>query len=457
VSESLNIAIQVNGLSKAYPVYDRKRHLISEVITGSKRHREFWALKDISFEVPRGQIVGVIGSNGSGKSTLLRIITGVLNATTGAVEVRGRISAILELGTGFHPDFTGRENIITGGMCAGMSRQEVERKLPDIIEFSELGSVIDEPFRTYSSGMQARLTFSTAVAVDPEILVVDEALAAGDAYFVAKSMRRIRQICDSGATVLFVSHGTGEVARLCDTAMWIEAGRMRAFGPAREVTRRYDYALHERISNRLGKVVDVEPQALLGLSLEVNKSTTVFPSFGDDGLIASDPSAEREVAQVFRRGPVIIEDIRFLDGKGSRELLFRTWDPFTIEIDYRVEGNPPADRLGVAIAIERDHDLLLIAQFDTVNSSGNTIIDRQFNKHLGPPRRMGTIRVQIDELQLLAGDYLLSLGLLPDTPGDNHFFEYHHRLYRFRVIPSGYPSGAVFYPAVHVSEGARSS
>lgn len=246
MTENNEVAIRVKNLSKVYKVYKTPVEIVLEVF-GIKKYSEYNALKNISFDIKKGEVVGVIGSNGAGKSTLLKILSNTLDYTSGQIEVNGKISAILELGTGFNPEYTGRENVYLGGLCLGMDRNEVDKKIDSIIEFSELKDVIDQPFRTYSSGMQARLTFSTAISIEPDILIIDEALAAGDSFFVHKCMGRIREICQSGATVLFVTHSPNMVEELCDTAIWIDKGEVKLSGSSSDVCLGYEMSVKSRL------------------------------------------------------------------------------------------------------------------------------------------------------------------------------------------------------------------
>lgn len=252
-----NKAISVKNLSKVYKIYEKPIDVLWETLQRKKKHKEYWALKNVSFDVYRTDVVGVIGRNGAGKSTLLKIIASTLDKTYGSIEVKGKVSAILELGSGFHPEYTGRQNIYMGGMVLGMSREEIDRKLQWIIDFSELSSVIDQQFKTYSSGMAARLTFSTAMSVEPDVFIVDEALAAGDSFFIPKAMKRIKDICSSGATVFFVSHSTDLVKRLCNKALYLENGEVRYFGNAQEICSIYEMETLQAASKYLGNKKEI--------------------------------------------------------------------------------------------------------------------------------------------------------------------------------------------------------
>ncbi len=249
-----DIAIKVEGLSKCYHIYDTPRDRLKQFVMPRLQRligkqpqqyfREFWALKDVSFEVKKGETVGIIGRNGSGKSTLLQIICGTLSPTGGIVETRGRIAALLELGSGFNPEFTGRENVYMNASVLGLSNEEIDARFNDIVAFADIGDFIDQPVKTYSSGMMVRLAFAVIAHVDADILVVDEALAVGDAFFTQKCMRFLHSFMKNG-TVLFVSHDTGSIKNLCNYAVWLEKGQVIQEGAPKEVCELYLEAFYE--------------------------------------------------------------------------------------------------------------------------------------------------------------------------------------------------------------------
>ncbi|RIZ65169.1 MAG: ABC transporter ATP-binding protein [Methylococcales bacterium] len=228
----MSIAIRVNNLSKCYQLYNQPADRLKQFLWRGKRQffREFWALHDVSFEVGKGEVLGIIGRNGAGKSTLLQLLCGTLTPTSGNVEVNGRIAALLELGAGFNPEFTGRENVFMSAAILGLSPNEIEERYEDIVDFSGIRDFIDQPVKTYSSGMYVRLAFSVATSVDPDILIVDEALSVGDGEFARKSFDRIRAMKEAGKTILFCSHSLYQVEAFCDRVLWLEQGELKEIG-----------------------------------------------------------------------------------------------------------------------------------------------------------------------------------------------------------------------------------
>lgn len=233
-------AIDVAQLSKCYQIYDKPSDRLKQMLMRGRKnyYREFWALKDISFTIKKGETVGIIGRNGSGKSTLLQMVCGTLNPTHGRIQTHGRIAALLELGSGFNPEFTGRENVYLNGTILGLTHEEIEARYANIVAFAEIGQFIDQPVKTYSSGMVVRLAFAVIAHVDADILIIDEALSVGDAFFTQKCMRFLRRFMDNG-TVLFVSHDTAAVKNLCTRCIWLNNGEIAAQGPSKEVTELY--------------------------------------------------------------------------------------------------------------------------------------------------------------------------------------------------------------------------
>lgn len=236
-----DLAIDVNGLGKCYRIYERPSHrLMQGLMRGRKSYfREFWALRGVDLQVRRGQTVGIVGRNGSGKSTLLQMLAGTLSPSEGRVQVRGRVAALLELGSGFNPDFTGRENIYLNASILGLSRSEVDNHLDDILSFADIGEFVEQPIRNYSSGMVMRLAFAVQAQVQPQVLIVDEALAVGDAKFQAKCFARLKQLKQDGVAILLVTHSTDQIVQHCDHALLLDSGRAVCAGKSRDVVNRY--------------------------------------------------------------------------------------------------------------------------------------------------------------------------------------------------------------------------
>jgi len=256
---TMEAAVRAANASKRYDVYRRPADRLIEMVTRRQRHTTFPALEDVTFDVERGETVGVIGQNGAGKSTLLKLLCGVTRPTSGTVETHGTIASILELGTGFHPEFSGRDNAVLNAAILGLSAEDVKRRLPSILEFSELGHFVDRPVKTYSSGMYMRLAFSVAVNVDPDILVIDEALAVGDGHFQKKCIDKIREFQERGKTILFCSHALYYINAICRRTLWLDHGRAMRFGPSVDVVHEYETFLLER--DRLLPAIDDEAAA----------------------------------------------------------------------------------------------------------------------------------------------------------------------------------------------------
>ncbi|MDB9372865.1 ABC transporter ATP-binding protein [Nodularia sphaerocarpa] len=302
------IAISLKTVSKCFKRYAHPVDRLKEILLpGKSSSEEFWALRDINLEIPKGETVGIIGRNGSGKSTLLQIIAGTLTATTGEVQVKGRVSALLELGSGFNPEFTGRQNVFFNGRLLGLTQREIAEKFDDIAAFADIGDFIDQPVKTYSSGMFVRLAFAVAVNVNPEILIVDEALAVGDVVFQHRCMRRMRDLMDSGVTTLFVSHDSGSIKNLCNSAVMIHDGKLRASGLPNAIIIEY---LKLVTDLELGLTQPLEIQTQIK---EQNSETTTLENPGD--ILSTNTTFGKSTRR--GSGKAKIEQIKLLNHLGD--------------------------------------------------------------------------------------------------------------------------------------------
>ena len=331
--------IRLESLSKKYPIYDSPAHKLLEFLTLRKvrLHREFWALREITLNIHRGDAVGIIGINGSGKSTLLQIVAGILHQNSGSCHVNGRVAALLELGAGFNPEFTGRENVYMSGAISGFTRKEMEERFSDILEFAEIGDFIDQPVKTYSSGMFVRLAFSVAIHADPDILIVDEALSVGDLIFQHRCINRIRRLQRQGKTILFVTHDLSALSQFCSRAVLLDHGRKICEGEPEEVASRYRSLVFERESREAGTgagYVEVDEES--GLPL-ISTIPYVHNRFGEGraemlGIILHTENGE------------VVSDVR-----AGQELNILISVRFKEDVEFPIVGVTIRDRMGTEI------------------------------------------------------------------------------------------------------------
>jgi ABC-type polysaccharide/polyol phosphate transport system ATPase subunit len=455
--------IRICGLHKSYKIYEKRFDFLKEALTGRRHHVDRDVLRGIDLTIRRGEVVGVIGRNGAGKSTLLKILAGTLAPSAGSIEVNGRVSAILELGTGFNPSYSGRDNVLMSGLMRGLAEETIRLRFDSIVAFAGLADVIDEPFHTYSSGMQARLAFAAAVAVDADILIIDEALAAGDVRFAARSIQRIHEICSSGVTALFVSHVSYHIMQLCTRAIWLDDGVVRMDGAPVDVVRAYEYEMHEAIARDQGRIASSEPVSVNATpppTLEVNGNrgamrsvtpTTELTESNRSELVGipSNDLADAE-PRFFSTQQYRIAALDFLDAYDHSTTTIRSGEIFKIRVKYEcLLPELPAHSCGLAVAFNRLNDFEAVMYLNTnYPHSDEELRDYSHAAFRLCRARVGTIEATLKPIQLKAGQYYVSLGILPNQPGPHEFYEYRHCQYVITVLPNGFDEPAVFYPIV---------
>ena len=421
-----DIAIRARQLKKTFKIYSHPIGAFIESFGGKQRHTDFVAIDGIDLELQRGQILGILGRNGAGKSTLLKLIAGTLNFTSGELSVKGRITAILELGTGFHPEYTGRENIYMGGLCLGMNKSEIDGKIEKIIDFAELREVIDQPFKTYSTGMQARLTFSTAISVDPEILIIDEALSVGDARFQMKCFSWIEKMKNNNTTILLVSHDTNAITSFCDHAIILEKGKIYAKGDPKNITLLYHKLLFGNKSNPTQTFQPSEPIANINRPQkfhEKDRSETQRPESKTPPV--SDPKIIR-----YGTGEARLVDWGLVDSNNDQCRIIHSGTKFRLYMELVSEDNIDDLSFGFAIKDRRGTVLWGITNISDSNESYRLIKGERID--------VSTTGF----MWLSAGHYFVTLGAAHVNNGDK--IDFVEDAIEFRVVgPKGIFSTSV--------------
>jgi ABC-type polysaccharide/polyol phosphate transport system ATPase subunit len=367
-------AIVVDSLWKKFRIYHERNQYLKSTITKGKRalYEDFWALRDVSFEVPIGQTFGIIGANGSGKSTLLKCLAGILTPDKGSLTSTGRTAALLELGAGFHPDLSGRENISLNGAILGMTRREIENKFDNIVSFAGLEKFIDTPVKNYSSGMVVRLGFAIAINVEPEILIIDEVLAVGDEEFQQRCFQKIEDFRRDGRTIIFVSHGLGQVSQLCEKALWLENGTVRTIDTSYKVVAEYT-GKSRQIQLPLQTVEELIPHS--GEAVEVLEEKNRWGS-----------------------GEVRIDSVVIRNSRGEETVNVETGEGISINVNYSVLE--PVEELVVGLRISHLHG---VTMWGSNTKRSDYLIVRSGNT--------GIVTFHIDEFPLLEGTFDLTVAI----------------------------------------------
>ena len=409
-----NIAISVMDVSKIYRLYDKPIDRLKEALspTHKKYHKEFFALDKLSFNVEKGSTVGIIGTNGSGKSTILKIITGVLNPSTGSVKVDGNISALLELGAGFNSDYTGIENIYMNGTMMGFSREEMEKKLPEILEFADIGDFVYQPVKTYSSGMFVRLSFALAINVEPEILIVDEALSVGDVFFQSKCYAKMEEIRKKGTTILMVTHDMGSIIKYCDKVVLLNKGKFLAEGSARDMVDLYKKILAGQFDETSMELSDFNSGVVEDLAnIKMSKEDTFMKTTNE--LMKAKMTINPSLTE-YGDGRASIVDFGIVDAKGSISNLLMKGEYFYIKEKIRFNSKIKSPIFTYTIKDKKGTEL----------SGTNTMLEAAKVEEVDEGDVYEVSFKQ--KMTLQGGEYLLSMSCTGFEEGD---LQVYHRLY----------------------------
>jgi ABC-type polysaccharide/polyol phosphate transport system ATPase subunit len=437
--------ISVQNVSKRFAFQKGKGADLREKFASLRRNRtiapvssaDFWALKDVSFMVRPGQPVGVVGHNGSGKSTLLKILNGIYPPTSGTVRVTGRVGALIEVGAGFHPDLTGRENVYLNGAILGLSRREIAKKFDRIVEFANLEAFIDEPVKRYSSGMYMRLGFSVAAHTDPDILLIDEVLAVGDALFQSKCLRYLKEFVAQGGSVLFVSHAMEQVAELCETCVWLDYGEMRFHGPTKDAIAQYLAVVQEREEEEYRRLYPAEWEAKRQAEEQARREAAEVERRAQEAAEQAEAEANAQRA-AWEADPIRcrITGVSLRDAQGNNRERISVGESLELEIAYHLGRRMPEPVIGVDFFRE-----------DGLRMYTTSTYDFQLSLRDIPLR--GTIPLRFPSLPFNEGRYRVRLTLYPECSSQEWYNRPEHLLDEaasFTVTGGNFANGCVFMP-----------